>query len=164
MMSDTPAYDAPFAQPPAGATLAFQTELDAGYSNVREAVIHLRTALEQKGCDADTAGNVELVVAEALNNITEHAYHDTVAGEVKLTAHIDRSRLYLTIIDAGSPMPDARLPEGKERPTAQIAADLPEGGFGWNIILQLCDDVQYQRCCDRNQLLLQFERTLPTNS
>ncbi|MEM6577717.1 MAG: ATP-binding protein [Pseudomonadota bacterium] len=151
-------------RPPSNALLAFQTEFEASQLKVREALINLRSALQTDGFDEDTAGSVEIVAAEALNNVAEHAYCGAEAGLVKLTAHFDRSLLYLSIFDEGRPMPGDRLPERSD-PMANVeAGDLPEGGFGWNIIRDLCDDIQYLRLNDGNHLLIRFAHHKTPNS
>lgn len=123
---------------------------------VRDAVAGLRHALSAAGIDDDTAGSVELVAAEALNNIVEHAYPDAQAGQIEIGAYIDPSMLYLTIIDAGGPMPDTRPPPRAEAQQPDSLCELPEGGFGWSIIRQLCEEVQYRRHGQQNHLLIRF--------
>lgn len=143
---------------PGSAALAFQTELTSSALNVRQAVIDLRDSLMLLRFDDDTAGSVELAAAEALNNIAEHAYCGSADGTIEMTAYVDGSALYLSIIDEGKPIASAELPEGAVPEIPENRSDLPEGGFGWSIIRQLCDDVQYHRQNNRNALLIRFAR------
>ena len=94
----------------------------------------------------------ELVLAEVLNNIVEHA-------------HIASRRH-----DRGDPAPDAArsyLHGGRWRQanagrssarregcpgSPSTLSDLPEGGFGWHLICLLATDLAYRRVGDHNEL------------
>jgi len=55
------------------------------------------------------------------------------------------------VLDDGRPMPEGRLPCGREDwPTARD--QLPEGGFGWFLIRTLAMDLCYNRIEGRNRL------------
>lgn len=54
------------------------------FEAVRTALEHLVGFLSEHGADNDNLGLVELALAEALNNIVEHAYVDTT-GLIELT-------------------------------------------------------------------------------
>ena len=157
-MTPDPVNDLRLPKPPAHASLLFQAELQAKSLNVRDTLIDLRRAVQKWSDDDGMTGNVELAAAEALNNIVEHAYCNRETGEIKLVAHIDTSSLYLTIVDAGVPMPDAQPPLPRGGPLPSEISELPEGGFGWTIIRQLCEDVHYQRLCHQNHVFMRFTR------
>ncbi len=108
----------------------------------------------------DQHGTVEVVLAEVLNNIAEHAY---AAGPGKITVSLilGRAGLSCQVTDDGAPMPGGRLPDGKHpvpraNPGDSFAslalADLPEGGFGWNMIRRLTDGLLYSRVGGQNRL------------
>ena len=92
-------------------------------------------------------GKAEIVLAEALNNIVEHAYADAT-GEIELTIRLNRHGLNCRIVDHGAPMPNGTLPSGTLMPTDA----LPEGGFGWHLIRALADNLNYARVADQNEL------------
>lgn len=95
---------------------------------------------------------VEIVLAEALNNIAEHAYADA-PGQVGITLTIGRAGLECDLVDQGLPMPDARLPAGLlPRFDPGELALLPEGGFGWHLIRRLTRDLAYRRSAAGNHL------------
>ena len=102
----------------------------------------------------EVRGNAEVVLAEALNNIVEHAYADTL-GQIDLRLHRCPDRLLCDIIDHGAPMPDHTLPIGLPQPIG-VDNDLPEGGFGWFLIRSLTENLTYRRIDARNHLSFQL--------
>jgi serine/threonine-protein kinase RsbW len=108
-------------------------------------------------CDLteETRGTVEIVLAEALNNIVEHAYAASEGDiEVRLCHHAPD--LWCEISDVGLPMPNGTIPVGQ---LANIDPDddLPEGGFGWFLIRSLAQDLAYCRVHGRNQLRFRLQ-------
>jgi serine/threonine-protein kinase RsbW len=94
--------------------------------------------------DRNTA---EIVLAEVLNNIVEHAY-STGPGPIRLWFGLEPGQLCVRIEDEGRPMPGNRLPAGQ----LPLPADLAEGGFGWHLIRSLSTDLRYDRCGGVNRL------------
>lgn len=115
---------------------------------VRHALQGLMRLPALTALDEDGRGTTELVLAEALNNIVEHAYA-TYPGEIELTLTPATGCLQCVIVDSGLPMPGERLPPGD--PPA-LDGDLPEGGFGWNLIRSLTTGLEYRRVANRNHL------------
>lgn len=109
---------------------------------------------------ANQRGTVEVVLAEVLNNIAEHAYGGGT-GTINLTVQTCAVGLACRVIDTGFPMPGGQLPAGNhplpqtdtgamaERPALD---DLPEGGFGWYIIRTLTQNLTYTRIGSQNRL------------
>ena len=114
---------------------------------VRQGLKALFQSLLLRQLDEADRGKAEIVLAEALNNIVEHAYADG-AGEIELTICVNRQGLDCRIIDHGAPMPHQELPSG----TLAAPEDLPEGGFGWHLIRTLSEDLRYARIAGQNQL------------
>ncbi|MGD9862475.1 MAG: ATP-binding protein [Pseudodonghicola sp.] len=102
------------------------------------------------------AGDVELALAEAVNNVTEHAYCGQGEGTITVTGRLEDARLVLRVSDHGIPMPDHKLPEPKQIDLSVETADLPEGGFGWGLIHALTSSVRYDRRAQRNTLSMVF--------
>ncbi len=130
------------------------TELDA-----RNGIISVVERLKGMGIPNTRVDEVQIALAEAVNNVVEHAYAETATGDVLIRCNLHPDRLWVEIRDAGAPFPDSKLPEGKP---VNISVDtpledLPEGGFGWFLIRELASDIQYQRNLDNNQLSLCFE-------
>ncbi len=64
----------------------FHIETHGTADSVRQILIDLRAFVEGLGSDADTSGTIEIVMAEALNNIIEHAYAPGCEGPLWLSA------------------------------------------------------------------------------
>ena len=128
---------------------------------VRAGLRSLFDTILLRGLTAEDRGAAEIVLAEALNNIVEHAYSNS-HGEIDITLQLRQTELICTIVDTGKPMPDDTLPEGNLVPLGAVK-DLPEGGFGWHVIRTLSKDLHYQRQNGRNQLSFRLDTTQPAN-
>ncbi len=96
-------------------------------------------------------GTAEIVLAEVLNNIVEHA-QARKAGDIEVLLRHTTQGLACTVIDRGLGMPHGRLPEGVPGNLSVATGDLPAGGFGWHLIRLLATDLAYRRDGDRNEL------------
>ena len=157
MPHDTAMNPAP-ATPPvtaAGGVLS-RTAFLATFENVRLAIERAMTTLGPLGLDQEELSSIEIVLAEALNNVVEHAYKPDEAGQVKLVLRHGRAGLLIEIRDSGRPMPNGRTPLG-EHPSARPNGDaLPEGGFGWFLIRELARDLVYDRENGENFLIFRM--------
>ena len=125
---------------------------DAGA--VRQALQEARATWLLRSLTDDARGTAEIVIAEALNNIVEHAYASH-AGEIELSLKRSGGKLSVLITDRGHPMPGGSLPEG--RLPAADPDNLPEGGFGWFLIRTLSQDLRYCRADGRNHLFFRLD-------
>jgi len=100
---------------------------------------------------ADTVGDIsQIVLAEVLNNIVEHAYAEDSDGEIDIQVRITEAHVEFRISDNGLPLPDGKLP-GHEFPDIDVeTANLPEGGFGWPLIHSLVEGLRFDRMGDKN--------------
>jgi serine/threonine-protein kinase RsbW len=114
----------------------------ADSQSVRGLLADLAKAEALTDMDADLRGAAELVLAEVLNNIVEHAYA-TEPGKIEVTLRRIGGCLMCHVVDAGGPMPGGMLPTGVAAPPC--GDDLPEGGFGWHLIRSLSRDMAYTR-------------------
>lgn len=109
------------------------------------------------GLPEDRRGNAELVLAEVLNNVAEHAYAEG-PGQVVVSIARMAQGLRCVIVDQGKAMRGGALPEGRLQASLGLPLDnLPEGGFGWHLIRRLTLDLGYRRVDGCNRL----EFTLP---
>lgn len=111
---------------------------------VRRSLAAVARHLAAAGKGGDTRGRVEIVLAEALNNVVEHAYHGQPGGRITLTLRLDGGLARITLCDRGRPMPGCALPAPRPMP-APTADGLPEGGFGWTLIRALTARAAYRR-------------------
>lgn len=117
---------------------------------VRQALITLFQHLMTGRMSADARDTAQIVLAEALNNIVEHAYAQA-PGEIEVTIDVSSLGLTFRIMDAGLPLPGGALPKG-QLPPMRPEDELPEGGFGWHLIRTLSQDLHYRREGERNFL------------
>ncbi len=109
-----------------------------------------------KGLTEDERGTMEIVLAEVLNNIVEHAYSEN-PGEIEVALKLSFDSLAVTVVDHGLPMPGGDAPAGKLKPIGDFD-DLPEGGFGWHLIRTLSRELVYQRENGQNRLSFRLDR------
>lgn len=100
----------------------------------------------------DEAGTLELTLAEVLNNIVEHAYAYLSPGSVTLTVARRHNALVCRVVDRGWPMPGMKLPDGIMRPVPADIESLAEGGWGWALIRELTQGLEYRRIGSENHV------------
>lgn len=129
----------------------FAARFAPDFASVRRELQRIRTWAEDM-LSKDDLDRVSLVLAEAMNNIVEHA--GLSQGQV-ITVYARHVRGALTVMlrDQGKPFPDNHVPAG----AAPKCCDLPEGGFGWLLIHELSDRLTYHRTEFGNSLTLFFE-------
>ncbi len=119
---------------------------------VRKALADTLAALRFLDLSSDEAGTVELVLAEVMNNIVEHAFADNPDGMIELGITPMPNGLSCVLCDDGHPMPDGMVPLGGNPSLDCDLGDLPEGGFGWFLIRDLAHDLKYTRSSGKNRL------------
>ncbi len=135
----------------------FDIQVNAGRMAVREALSAILAGLRSLDLDIEEAGTVELVLAEALNNIVEHAYGGVRgSGPIRIRCQHRPDGIHFCIEDEGDPMPEGRLPLGAVQNIERDMEDLPEGGFGWFLIQDLAKDIRYERLGGTNRLCLRL--------
>lgn len=120
--------------------------------SVRRALETVMDGLADLSLGTVEAGGVELVLAEALNNVVEHAYAGSDPGPVQLCCRHEEDGLHVEIRDRGREMPDGHIPMADTAPHLPDEAEIAEGGFGWFIIRHLARDIAYRREADMNVL------------
>jgi serine/threonine-protein kinase RsbW len=128
----------------------------ADFLSVRHGLQHLFTQDPLISLSEECRDHSEIVLAEVLNNIVEHAYAGA-SGQIQISVSCNFGFLDICIKDFGRAMPDLKLPAGELHPLYD-GQDPPEGGFGWHLIRSLTQDLQYQRVQDQN--ILQFRLAL----
>ncbi|MCZ0813678.1 MAG: ATP-binding protein [Pseudomonadota bacterium] len=123
---------------------------------IREVLEAVRRHLSAFELGGERCGAVEIALAEALNNIAEHAYGGHSHGPVHLCAQVQGALLHVVLTDRGRPLPGRTPPPGLHQDLEVTPDALPEGGFGWLLIRELTEEVSYIRSPDENRLTLIF--------
>lgn len=123
---------------------------------VRLCICAVIDRLRGAGLSPERAGDVELVLAEAINNIVEHAYAGVESGRIRIRVMLDRDHLVIRLRDDGRPLPAQQIPTARLIEPSRELGLLPEGGFGWFLIQSLTSAVRYDRDEGCNLLSLFF--------
>lgn len=118
---------------------------------VRESLAQMLAAPLLRDLSPDARSTAELVLAEVLNNVVEHAY-PVAPGPVAVTLIPMSDGIRCLVVDHGLAMPGGTLPEGKLPALGTALENLPEGGFGWHLIRSLTLDLTYVRTGSSNRV------------
>ena len=140
---------------PADSRAAVRLTLAGDPAEVRAGLRSLLAAPPLAALPPGLREDAELVLAEVLNNIAEHAYADA-PGPIEVHLAQDRGGIACEVRDRGAAMPQGCLPQG--RLPALDGPDLPEGGFGWHLIRALTHDLCYERDGTGNRLSFRIGR------
>lgn len=136
---------------------AFEITLDSRACAVRGALRQILQGLAPLELEQEEADAVELVMAEVLNNVVEHAYSaDSRQGNIIVRCTHQLDGLFIHVVDHGVAMPDGKIPLGALSSNDVALEDMPEGGFGWFLIRHLARDVAYERGKGENRLFLRM--------
>lgn len=135
-------------KPPPATTIDLTSDMMA----VRHALARLIGQLHALGLEDEELGSIELVTAEALNNVVEHAYGPEAEGEISISWSFGATGLLMKIEDRGKPIPSDKPPLSPTPCARDHAALVPEGGFGWFLIQGLARNIVYRREQGRNVL------------
>lgn len=124
----------------------------------RRALRGLRAALERVAVAPELMGRVELVIAEVLNNVAEHAGAGLTIPVVCLVTELCGGGVRVTVSDSGRSMTGGTPPAGTLPERNVPRENLPEGGFGWYLIRAQADAVGYSREDGKNNLKLHFRQ------
>jgi serine/threonine-protein kinase RsbW len=129
---------------------------------VRAALLKIDAHLRSLGIDDDLRDRTQIALAEACNNIAEHAYAQDLSDDPSITLDIacDRGGIQVTLRDKGGPMPEGQLP-GPDLPPLDLDDPnlLPEGGFGWPILRSMARALSLSRCNGQNILRFRLPAT-----
>lgn len=138
----------------------FEDRFEHGFTatehEARAALDAIMARLARLGLPDQRAGDVRIALTEAVNNIVEHAYAGRAPGRVSVAARTRRDRLELCLCDRGRALPGEALPHPGLADLSGPVQSLPEGGFGWFLIWQLADTLDYRREGGENRLTLGF--------
>ncbi len=130
----------------------FERRIPATPEGVRAALGGLSDAIAPLALTSEEVASVQLVLAEALNNIVEHAYAGIEGDHIAIHVREGSGGLHCRLCDSGAPMPDGQAPLGDYAGPAAHIDDQPESGFGWFLIRNLARDLEYRRVDGGNEL------------
>ncbi|SIT77816.1 ATP-binding protein [Pontibaca methylaminivorans] len=127
--------------------------------DARRLLVQLALWLPRAGVGADDGDALQIVLAEAVNNIVEHGCCGMGEAISVRIAPVGRRRLFIDIHDRGRKIPQAALACRPAPPCASGGPDgrLSEGGFGWQLIRALVRGVHYGQDGTGNRLCLILE-------
>ncbi|GAB5449396.1 ATP-binding protein [Gymnodinialimonas sp.] len=126
----------------------------SGTVQVREALDQTRAATQAAQIDTATCDTSQIILGEVLNNVVEHAYRFEEGHPIELSIWLTDAGLWCKIHDQGAPMPNGVPPAGVSAAIDATDRDaLPEGGFGWAMVRELTQELQYFRVDGCNALL-----------
>ena len=141
----------------------FSATLKNDQMQVRSTLKSLMSDLAGLDVTEDYLGTVEIILAEVLNNVIEHAYAEQPSDStVDIACSWTGSGLDFCVTDEGKPMPDGKAIPGRAANLDVPEEDLPEGGFGWFLIQTLAQNVHYRREHPRNVLTFHVPATAET--
>lgn len=137
-----------------------EKKIPADYRWVRRSIHEVEDMLHNAGIASEDIGSIAIVLAEALNNVVEHALANTTGEAITLVVRARSRSLLFEIRDRGRPMPKGRAPVGNHPMSEFNQFDpLPEGGYGWFLIRELVQDLVYDRVNDENILFFRYRLT-----
>lgn len=118
-------------------------------------------AASQSQQPAEVAESMRLCLAEALNNVVEHAYDGREGLPIHVDLLVDDAEYEIRMIDQGRVMPNGCVPEVEidEEIDFDDIENLPEGGFGLYLLQEELDTIVYDRRDDYNVLIMRKSLT-----
>ena len=111
--------------------IRFQLRTSEDFDAVRIGLGRFMHVLETSNTQYDL-GEIELVLAEVLNNIAEHGGRESLNHPISLKWHTSDG-LCISVIDAGRCIPTGTITNAQMPDLEAEIDDLPEGGFGLGI-------------------------------
>ncbi|MGR3289872.1 MAG: ATP-binding protein [Paracoccaceae bacterium] len=123
----------------------FQAHFTSDPESVATVIQVLIDAIFDHCHQAETVSDIEIVVTEVINNIVEHAYANRPGMPADISAVAVGSCIEFTLTDRGVELPNHKLPTGNSNHSFSNISELPEGGFGWDLIYSLANNIRYVR-------------------
>ena len=116
-------------------------------ARVREELVAFLAA---SGLPAGAAGDLALALAEALDNVIEHALAGKPGEEILVEAAVEGDGVRLEVRDRGPAFDPTTAPDPSPVPPEERRF----GGFGLRLVRALVDEMRYERREGENRLLL----------
>jgi serine/threonine-protein kinase RsbW len=112
--------------------------------------------LTQENVSGRKITDIQIVLAEALNNVIEHGFSRENSGNVGVCIDIRDDIIVVEISDNGIKFTPPVVTQTPLQDTSDIE-HLPEGGFGWFLIREITTSFTFRRIANKNRLVLNFQ-------
>jgi anti-sigma regulatory factor (Ser/Thr protein kinase) len=121
----------------------------------RAVATSLRALFDNVLALAEHAPELELVAAEAMNNVAIHSYGDGREGEMRVEASFKGGTVTITVTDRGLGLEAEQIEKRHALPQRKDAAsqfEVPQFGRGLFIVNKIMDSVDYHRIGEQNRI------------
>ncbi len=106
---------------------------------------------EQFGVPPAIAATFHIIFDDLLNNVISYGFNDEQRHFIDISLGLTANSLTVSIADDGVPF----NPLAETAPDTTLSIeDRPIGGLGIHIVVNMVDDISYQRTADKNVLTL----------
>ena len=106
---------------------------------------------EQFGVPPAIAATFHIIFNDLLNNVISYGFNDEQRHFIDINLKLTASGLTVSIADDGVPF----NPLAETAPDTTLSIeDRPIGGMGIHLVINMVDDISYQRTADKNVLTL----------
>jgi len=136
--------------------LTFQKTMKTSVATVPVTLTEINDWMVVSGVRPETITNVQIVLAEALNNIVEHGFKHQKNGHVGINIDLSEAAIVVRLTDDGVAFTPPEVEQSPLRDKNDLD-NLPEGGFGWFLIRKITSYYEFHRLNGKNYLLLKFQ-------
>ena len=106
---------------------------------------------EQFGLPPAIAATFHIIFDDLLNNVISYGFNDGQRHFIEVGLELTENSLIVSIADDGVPF----NPLAADTPDTQLSIeDRQIGGLGIHLVINMVDDISYQRAADKNVLTL----------
>ncbi len=130
-----------------GVTVRIENDL----SEIAKVDVKLDEFAEQFGVPPAIAATFHIIFDDLLNNVISYGFNDEQRHFIDVSLELTANSLIASIADDGVPF----NPLTEATPDTQLSIeDRQIGGLGIHIVINMVDDISYQRTADKNVLTL----------
>lgn len=133
----------------------FSLSLTNNQHMVPDLLMKIRQWMVGIGVPQNKITNIQIVVAEALNNIIEHGFSIENFGTIDIQIEVDDDSTVVELMDNGKKFTPPNISKTPLIDSTDFE-NLPEGGFGWFLITEITSSFELQRHLNMNKLILRF--------
>ena len=131
--------------------LILQEQIYSAYKQVASLVDAAIDKLSSAGVGVGNKDSCKLALTEAINNVIEHAYDESIKEIIDLKILLSDEEIVFHLTDSGKPV-DPAMFEGRRFSLPED--DMATGGWGLYLIHELMDDIRYYSLDGENHLVI----------